>query len=124
LAGQTTSPFVNVDTAPETVDFNGPMGYGSTRTVQVRYTQPIDANQKLLLALEGGDVDNITTGNTTVNANGVTSSGGNRFPAFTARYDFKTADNKFLVQAHALLHENRISSNDSNDEEKLGWGLV
>ncbi|WP_373869183.1 DcaP family trimeric outer membrane transporter [Acinetobacter ursingii] len=81
LAGQTTSPFVNVDTAPETVDFNGPMGYGSTRTVQVRYTQPIDANQKLLLALEGGDVDNITTGNTTVNANGVTSSGGNRFPA-------------------------------------------
>jgi hypothetical protein len=41
------------------------MGYGSTRTVQVRYTQPIDANQKLLLALEGGDVDNITTGNTT-----------------------------------------------------------
>ncbi|MFW1925573.1 DcaP family trimeric outer membrane transporter [Acinetobacter ursingii] len=123
LAGQTTSPFVNVDTAPETVDFNGPMGYGSTRTVQVRYTQPIDANQKLLLALEGGDVDNITTGNTTVNANGVTSSGGNRFPAFTARYDFKTADNKFLAQAHALLHENRISSNDSNDEEKLGWGI-
>ena len=48
LAGQTTSPFVNVDTAPETVDFNGPMGYGLTRTVQVRYTQPIDANQKRL----------------------------------------------------------------------------
>ncbi|WP_334459811.1 DcaP family trimeric outer membrane transporter [Acinetobacter soli] len=123
LAGQTTSPFVNVDTAPESVDFNGPMGYGSTRTVQVRYTQPIDANQKVLLALEGGDVDNITTGNTTVNAAGVTSSGGNRFPALTARYDYKTADNKFLGQAHALLHENRISTNDSNDEEKLGWGV-
>ena len=123
LAGQTTSPFVNTDTAPETVDFNGPMGYGSTRTVQVRYTQPINANQKLLLALEGGDVDNITTGNTTVSANGVTSNGGNRFPAMTARYDFTSADKKFLGQAHALLHENRISTNDSNDEEKLGWGV-
>ncbi|MFX5157790.1 DcaP family trimeric outer membrane transporter, partial [Acinetobacter baumannii] len=65
LVGQTTSPFVNTDTAPETVDFNGPMGYGSTRTVQVRYTQPIDANQKVLLAVEGGDVDNINSASAT-----------------------------------------------------------
>lgn len=123
LVGQTTSPFVNTETAPETVDFNGPMGYGSTRTVQARYTQPIDANQKVLVALEGGDVDNITTGNTAVTATGTTSSGGNRLPALTARYDFKTADNKFLGQVHGLLHENRVSSNDSNDEEELGWGI-
>ena len=65
LVGQTTSPFVNTDTAPETVDFNGPMGYGLTRTVQARYTQPITANQKLLVALEGGDVDNINSGTAT-----------------------------------------------------------
>ncbi|MEQ1104949.1 DcaP family trimeric outer membrane transporter [Acinetobacter ursingii] len=131
LAGQTTSPFVNVDTAPETVDFNGPMGYGSTRTVQVRYTQPINANQKLLLALEGGDVDNINSSNaTTVFKNSAgnvitetTSSGGNRFPALTARYDIATADKKGLVQIHGLLHENRISVNDDVDETKLGWGI-
>ncbi|WP_171478532.1 DcaP family trimeric outer membrane transporter [Acinetobacter ihumii] len=131
LAGQTTSPFVNVDTAPETVDFNGPMGYGSTRTVQVRYTQPINTNQKLLLALEGGDVDNINSGSATAvfkNSSGnvitqTTSSGGNRFPALTARYDIATADKKGLIQVHGLLHENRISVSDDVDETKLGWGI-
>lgn len=131
LVGQTTSPFVNTDTAPETVDFNGPMGYGSTRTVQVRYTQPIDANQKLLLAVEGGDVDNINSASATTvfkNSGGAvvqqtTTSGGNRLPALTARYDYTTADKKGLVQVHGLVHENRISVNDDVDETKLGWGI-
>lgn len=131
LVGQTTSPFVNTDTAPETVDFNGPMGYGSTRTVQARYTQPITANQKLLVALEGGDVDNINSGTATTvfkNSSGTaitttTSSGGNRLPALTARYDIATADKKGLLQVHGLLHENRISLNDNVDETKLGWGV-
>ncbi len=57
LAGQTTSPFVNTDTSPETLDFTGAVGTGTTRTVQVRYTQPINAQQKILVALEGGDVE-------------------------------------------------------------------
>lgn len=131
LVGQTTSPFVNTETAPETVDFNGPMGYGSTRTVQVRYTQPIDANQKVLLAVEGGDVDNINSASATTvfkNSGGAvvqqtTTSGGNRLPALTARYDYTTADKKGLVQVHGLVHENRISVNDDVDETKLGWGI-
>lgn len=131
LVGQTTSPFVNTDTAPETVDFNGPMGYGSTRTVQVRYTQPIDANQKVLLALEGGDVDNFNSSNSTANtATNTTTSGGNRLPALTARYDISTADKKGLLQVHGLVHENRVSiataTNNTGtniDETKLGWGV-
>ena len=115
LAGQTTSPFVNADTMPETVDFNGAMGGGTKRTVQVRYTQPLTANQKLLVALEGGSVDNFSgTSQTT---------GGGRFPALTARYDITTADKKALVQVHGLAHENRVSTNDSNDETKMAWGL-
>ncbi|WP_213069578.1 DcaP family trimeric outer membrane transporter [Acinetobacter soli] len=129
LVGQTTSPFVNTDTAPETVDFNGPMGYGSTRTVQVRYTQPIDANQKVLLAVEGGDVDNFNSA-TTVSGVNTNTSGGNRLPALTARYDYTTADKKGLVQVHGLVHENRVSfataANDTGtnvDETKLGWGI-
>ncbi|WP_151777570.1 DcaP family trimeric outer membrane transporter [Acinetobacter brisouii] len=140
LVGQTTSPFVNTDTAPETVDFNGPMGYGSQRNVQVRYTQPITANQKLLLALEGGDVDNINSSSNTYTATtttgsfgatGITTnSGGNRLPALTARYDIATADKKGLLQVHGLVHENRVSvataSNNTGtniDETKLGWGV-
>ncbi|WP_343595875.1 DcaP family trimeric outer membrane transporter [Acinetobacter sp.] len=123
LVGQTTSPFVNTDTAPETVDFNGPMGYGSKRTVQVRYTQPTFANQKLLVALEGGDVDNLNSNTTFVNGSYVKTSGGNRLPALTARYDIATPDKKGLLQLHGLLHENRISVNDNIDETKLGWGV-
>ncbi|MHA3049561.1 DcaP family trimeric outer membrane transporter [Acinetobacter sp. ANC 4639] len=132
LVGQTTSPFVNTDTAPETVDYNGAMGTGTKRNVQVRYTQPITANQKVLVALEGGDVDKLSTatGTTSISATGATSSGGNRLPALTARYDIATADKKGLLQVHGMLHENRISlataANNTGyniDETKLGWGV-
>lgn len=142
LAGQTTSPFVNTDTMPETVDYNGAMGGGTQRNVQVRYTQPITANQKLLVALEGGDVDSINSGSAstvfskttpvTIFGNSVpvttatqyaSTNGGNRLPALTARYDITTADKKGLLQVHGLLHENRISLNDNVDETKLGWGV-
>lgn len=136
LVGQTTSPFVNTDTAPETVDYNGAMGTGAKRNVQVRYTQPITANQKVLVALEGGDVDKLsTTTTTTTNATtqigaATPSSGGNRLPALTARYDIATADKKGLLQVHGMLHENRISAATATDntgynidETKLGWGV-
>ncbi|MHA3083489.1 DcaP family trimeric outer membrane transporter [Acinetobacter sp. ANC 5383] len=134
LAGQTTSPFVNTDTMPETVDYNGAMGGGTQRNVQVRYTQPITVNQKVLVALEGGDVDNINSASTNstapyfINSKGssvstLATSGGNRLPALTARYDITTADKKGLLQVHGLLHENRISLNDNVDETKLGWGV-
>ncbi|ENJ6599062.1 DcaP-like protein [Acinetobacter baumannii] len=112
LAGQTTSPFVNTDTSPETLDFTGAVGTGTTRTVQVRYTQPINAQQKILVALEGGDVEKVSN-----------AAGGSRFPALTTRYDFKTADNKGLLQLHGLAHENRVAPKNSSSEEKFGWGV-
>lgn len=37
------------------------------------------------------------------------AAGGSRFPALTTRYDFKTADNKGLLQLHGLAHENRVA---------------
>ena len=115
LVGQTTSPFANGDTSPEGVDLNGEVGSGTKRTVQVRYTQPISDNQKVLVALEGGDVENFTRTSQT--------TGGGRFPAVTARYDIKTADKKGLLQLHGLIHENRVSTTKSNTEEKIGWGV-
>ena len=110
LVGQTTSPFVNSETSPEVVDARGVMGSGTQRNVQVRYTQPLAANQKLLVALEGGDAENNKT------------AGGSRLPALTARYDISTADKKGTLQVHGLVHENRVSTNENNDEEKMGWG--
>ncbi|WP_407647852.1 DcaP family trimeric outer membrane transporter [Acinetobacter rathckeae] len=112
--GQTTSPFANNDTTPETVDGNGPIGQGSARAVQVRYTQPISKTQKVLVALEGGDVDAFT--------GTAQTRGGSRLPQLTARYDIATADKKGLVQVHGLVRENRVSTNDSNDKESIGWG--
>ena len=50
-------------------------------------------------------------------------AGGSRFPALTTRYDFKTADNKGLLQLHGLVHENRVAPKDSTSEEKFGWGV-
>ncbi|WP_374253135.1 DcaP family trimeric outer membrane transporter [Acinetobacter brisouii] len=139
LVGQTTSPFVNTDTSPEVLDFYGPMGGGTQRNVQVRYTQPITANQKLLVALEGGDVDNITGATTTttfgtytaVGTDAVTATkGGSQLPALTARYDIATADKKGLLQVHGMLHQNRVSiattttnAGTNIDETKLGWGV-
>lgn len=114
LVGQTTSPFVNNDTTPEVVDPNGAMGSGTARTVQVRYAQPLASNQKLLVAVEGGDVDGYTGTSQT--------GGGGRSPALTARYEIATSDKKGLLQVHGLVHENRVSTNNDNDEEKIGWG--
>ena len=47
------------------------------------------------------------------------AAGGSRFPALTTRYDFKTADNKGLLQLHGLAHENRLAPKDSSSEENL-----
>ncbi len=51
------------------------------------------------------------------------AAGGSRFPALTTRYDFKTADNKGLLQLHGLAHENRVAPKNSSSEEKFGWGV-
>jgi hypothetical protein len=109
LVGQTTSPFVNLDTAPSLVDFTGPMGTGSQRNIQLRYQHPFTSKQKVLVALEGGDIERSNV------------EGGSRFPALTLRYDL--VDQNYLMQLHGMLHEVRATS-DSNDEKTdMAWGL-
>lgn len=115
LVGQTVSIFLNHDTRPDVVDANGPMGSGPHRTVQLRYTQSIKKNQKFLVALEGGDVDNFTGRSQT--------NGGGRLPALTTRYDWATEDKKGLIQVHGLLHEQRASNNNDNVVTKLSYGI-
>lgn len=108
LIGQTTSPFVNSDTAPSLVDFTGAMGTGTQRNIQIRYQHVVDAKQKLLVALEGGDVENKNV------------EGGSRLPALTMRYEFKNPN--LLVQLHGMLHENRAIYNANEEQTKLAWG--
>ncbi|WP_196081066.1 DcaP family trimeric outer membrane transporter, partial [Acinetobacter sp. Res13-Abat-PEC09-P3-02] len=114
LIGQTTSPFVNTDTSPSIIDYTGPMGGGTQRNVQLRFTQPIKNDQKFLVALEGGNVDNFS-GKTQI-------TGGSKLPAITLRYDKNFPNDKGLIQLHGMLHENRVSTNQNNYKEQIGWG--
>lgn len=113
--GQTNSPFVT-DT-PTTVDPNGIMGSASLRPVQIRYTHSIDKNQKLLVALEG------TTSKDQENNTLAQTSGGSRLPTLSVQYAATTADKKGSLKAVGFLHENRVATNNSNDLEKLAWGV-
>ena len=109
LIGQTTSPFVNNETAPSLVDFTGAMGTGTQRNVQVRYQQLLTSKQKILVALEGGDIEHSNV------------EGGSRFPALTMRYDLK--DQNYLIQLHGLLHEVRAITDTKDEKKELAWGL-
>lgn len=109
LFGQTTSPFVNNETAPSLVDFTGAMGTGTQRNVQVRYQQTLTSKQKILVALEGGDIEHSNV------------EGGSRFPALTMRYDLK--DKNYLLQLHGLLHEVRAITDTNDGKTELAWGL-
>ncbi|WP_235985120.1 DcaP family trimeric outer membrane transporter, partial [Acinetobacter baretiae] len=113
--GQTNSPFVT-DT-PNIVDANGIMGSASLRPVQVRYTQPITKNQKLLVAIEG------TTGKDTESNTLTQTQGGSRLPTLSFQYAVNTPDKKGSLKAVGFLHENRVSTNNNNDIEKLAWGV-
>ncbi|GAB3044284.1 DcaP family trimeric outer membrane transporter [Acinetobacter apis] len=117
LVGQTTSPFISYETTPSTVDANGPIGSNSNRAVQIRYTRDLAPHHKVLVALEGGNVDGFT---------GEKSSNimrGGRIPALTAKYDYTLPKDAGHLQFFGLLHENRVSNNNHDDKETLGWGL-
>ena len=115
LVGQTASPFVNIDTSPELVDFTGSMGGGTQRNVQIRYSKALNNKNNIILALEGGDIDNFTGKDQ--------SSGGSQYPALTLRYDLKSLDQSKLLQLHGMMHNNRVSLNNNLKEDKWGWGV-
>lgn len=55
LIGQTWTTFVDLDAAPETVDFNGPVGTTSMRQPQIRYTYKTPNSGNFTAALENND---------------------------------------------------------------------
>lgn len=115
LIGQTASPFVNIDTSPELIDFTGSMGGGTQRNVQIRYSKLLNNKNNIMVALEGGDVDNFTGKDQT--------SGGSMYPALTTRFDVNLTDLSTLIQLHGMVHNNRVSLNNSLKEDKWGWGI-
>ncbi len=102
LIGQTTSTFLSTETSPEMLDFNTPLGGGTTRTPMVRYTDKLNDNTQYFVALEKGNDEN-------------------RLPAATAKLSHKFAEGAGLVTARGLLQEVRVR--DLDDETELGWGI-
>lgn len=102
LIGQTTSTFLSTETSPEMLDFNTPLGGGTTRTPMVRYTDKLNNNTQYFVALEKGNDEN-------------------RLPAATAKLSHKFAQGAGLVTARGLLQEVRVR--DLDDETELGWGI-
>lgn len=103
LLGQTTSSFLSGETTPEMLDFNSPLGIGTYRTPQVRYSDKINADTTYFVGLEKGHDDN-------------------RLPAATAKVAHKFAEGAGTLTGRALVQE--VRARDVADETDFGWGLA
>lgn len=92
LAGQTWSNFMDVESLPEVVDFNGPAGQIFIRQGQLRYTYTLATATRVSAAVENpqGDFSGPgTTGNPPAggaDAAGVANNSLNQYPDFTLRF--------------------------------------
>ncbi|NHB57637.1 DcaP family trimeric outer membrane transporter [Acinetobacter shaoyimingii] len=102
LFGQTTSSFVSTETQPEMLDFGSPLGIGTYRTPQVRFTDKINANTRYFVGLEKGNDSN-------------------RLPALTGKIAHNFADGAGVVTGRALVQE--VRARNVNDAKEFGWGV-
>lgn len=109
LIGQTWSTFMDLDSTPETVDFNGPTGNTSLRQPQIRYTYGAGAAGNFIAALE-------------TEANGGAKSGDNfsRLPDLVLRWE--KAGEWGHVALRGLTTENAIKS-ENVTASKRGYGI-
>lgn len=116
LVGQTWSTFMDVDTLPETVDFNGPIGSTFIRQPQIRYTYKTASAGAFTAAIENSDsyvLDNTAT---------VTTAGFSRVPDLVARWD-KGFD-WGSISVRGLSHEHRVNDGAGVSESRRGYGLA
>ncbi|MTJ84255.1 MAG: hypothetical protein F8N37_25000 [Telmatospirillum sp.] len=100
LAGQTWSNFYDIEAAPETIEFGGPVGVAySIRQAQVRYTTPVGASGRLSVAIENPEGDFFGADHGTFGTNGTASSARvlNQVPDVTARYVLAMPWGRFSV---------------------------
>lgn len=122
-AGQTWSPFMDIDVFPNTLEYWGPNGMVFFRNIQIRY-MPIQGDTRLTIALErpGASADQGVYANR-VELEGVTT----RFalPDLSAEYRYGATWG--YVELAGILR--RIEWEDNNDDgldlsgNATGWGL-
>ncbi|MFC6519101.1 DcaP family trimeric outer membrane transporter [Undibacterium arcticum] len=116
LIGQTWSTFMDVDNAPETVDFNGPIGSTFIRQPMVRYAYVTKDSGTFTGALENS-VSYVLD-----NTGSVTTKGFSRAPDVVGRWD-KTFD-WGAVSLRGVAHELKIDDGAAASASTVGYGLA
>jgi DcaP outer membrane protein len=124
-AGQYWSPFMDIDTFPNSIEYWGPTGMPFFRNVQVRY-MPIQGDTRLTLAVERPGA----SGDAGVLADRIELEdvqGRNPIPDFTGEYRHAFGENKGYVEVAGIV--GKMSWDDLLDDGlELGgsaarWGL-
>lgn len=111
LVGQTWSNFMDVDSLPEVLEFNGPSGQSFIRQAQLRYTLTTGRSSALSLALENPEAD--------VRGDGTALD---RTPDLTGRWTASGDWGHFSLSG--LLRDLRVQDDTGkHDTNRLGWGL-
>ncbi|MNQ37010.1 hypothetical protein D3C85_505420 [compost metagenome] len=122
-AGQTWSPFMDIDVFPNTLEYWGPTGMVFFRNVQIRY-MPIQGDTRLTIALErpGASADQ------GIYANRIELEGVNaRFPLPDLSAEYRYGAKWGYVELAGILR--KIEWKDQNNDQfnlsgdALGWGL-
>ena len=123
LGGQTWSNFMDPQSIPETVDFNGPAGQIFIRQAQLRYMQPLFISSRISFAVENPEGDFFARGNagnpppTGAAALGSSSNALNEVPDFTAQYLTNRPWGHVAVSALARQIQANVHAKD------FGYGL-
>lgn len=116
LIGQTWSTFMDGDNAPETVDFNGPIGSTFIRQPQIRYSYPTKDYGSFTVAAENAVsyvLDNTGT---------ATTNGFAKVPDFVARWD--RGFDWGAVSLRGVSTEHRIEDGVTDAVSRRGYGLA
>ena len=123
LGGQTWSNFMDPQSSPETVDFNGPAGQIFIRQAQLRYMQPLFISSRISFAVENPEGDFFARGNagnpppTGAAAAGIPSNALNEVPDFTAQFLTNQPWGHVAVSALARQIQANVHAKD------FGYGL-
>lgn len=123
-AGQTWSPFMDIDIFPNSIEYWGPNGMAFFRNVQVRW-MPIQGDSRLTIALErpgaSGDGGEFSD---RIAANNVTG----RFPAPDLSAEYRFGRDWGYLEAAGIVRYMEWDDNNPLDTEDLsgdatGWGV-
>jgi outer membrane murein-binding lipoprotein Lpp len=119
LIGQTYSTWMDLDTYPEQVEFNGSTGAAYIRQAQVRYTQKLGSSSSLAVAIENPETDTLN-----VTAPGVAGGPDTHIdpvPDFVSR--FTTDIGPFHWSVFGMARELRATNGAGIKGSAFGWGL-